>query len=88
VCFSAAAFKEYQEIVGRYPTPRAALLPTLWIVQREFGWISPTAEEYVAQLLELPPAQVSAVVSFYSMFHRLIRCSIDGRSAASLWRFV
>jgi NADH-quinone oxidoreductase E subunit len=46
------------------------LLPTLWIAQREFGWISPAVEEYVAMLLELPPAHVSSVVSFYTMFYR------------------
>jgi NADH-quinone oxidoreductase subunit E len=70
VTFSPAALKEYQELLGRYPTRRAVLIPVLWIAQREFGWISPAVEEYVARLLELPPAHVGAVVSFYSMFHR------------------
>ena len=70
VSFSAAAFNEYSELLGRYPTRRAALLPTLWIAQREFGWISPAVEEYVASLLELPAAHVGAVVSFYTMFYR------------------
>ncbi len=70
VSFSAAALKEYSELLGRYPTRRAALLPTLWIAQREFGSISPAVEEYVAMLLELPPAHVSSVVSFYTMFYR------------------
>jgi NADH-quinone oxidoreductase E subunit len=70
VSFSSAALNEYSELLGRYPTRRAALLPTLWIAQREFGWISPAVEEYVAALLELPPAHVSAVVSFYTMFYR------------------
>jgi NADH-quinone oxidoreductase subunit E len=53
---------EYQKIVGRYPTCRAALLPTLWIAQRESGWTSST-EESVAPPLELEPAQVSTTVS-------------------------
>ena len=57
-------------MLGLYPTRQAVLLPTLWIAQREFGWISPAVEEYVAELMELPPAHVHAVVSFYSMFHR------------------
>lgn len=68
--FSAAALEEYRALLTRYPTRQAALLPTLWIAQREFGWISPAAEEYVARLMELPPAHVHAVVSFYSMFYR------------------
>lgn len=70
VCFSAAALEEYRELLGRYPTRRAALIPTLWIAQREFGWISPEVEEYVARLMEIPVAHVGAVVSFYTMFYR------------------
>src|SRR5258708_18637106 len=68
--FSDAALTEYHELLGRYPTRQAALLPTLWIAQREFGWLSDSAQDYVAHLMELPPAHVRAVVSFYTMFHR------------------
>ena len=68
--FSEATLKEYHEVVGRYPTRQAALLPTLWMAQREFGWISHEVEEYVARLMELPPAHVRGVVSFYTMFYQ------------------
>lgn len=68
--FSEAALAEYRELLTHYPTRRAALLPTLWIAQREFGWLSSEAQEYVAQFMELPVAHVSAVVSFYTMFYR------------------
>jgi len=68
--FSAATLAEYHEVLGRYPTRQAALLPTLWMAQREFGWISNEVEEYVARLMELPAAHVRAVVSFYTMFYR------------------
>lgn len=68
--FSEAALAEYRELLTHYPTRRAALLPTLWIAQREFGWLSSEAQEYVAQLMELPVAHVSSVVSFYTMFYR------------------
>jgi len=68
--FSDAALAEYRELLGHYPTRRAALLPTLWIAQREFGWLSAGVQEYVAELMELPIAHVSAVVSFYTMFNK------------------
>ena len=68
--FSDQALGEYREFLTHYPTRQAALLPTLWIAQREFGWLSEEAQDYVAQLMELPPAHVRAVVSFYTMFHR------------------
>lgn len=68
--FSDAALAEYRELTTRYPTRQAALLPTLWIAQREFGWLSDAAQDYVARLMELPRAHVRAVVSFYTMLHR------------------
>src|SRR5260221_12788613 len=65
--FSDAALDEYRQLLGRYPARQAALLPTLWIAQREFGWLSDATQDYVAHLMELPPADVRAVVSFYTM---------------------
>ncbi len=70
VAFSEAALAEFNDIVSRYPERRAALLPTLWVAQREFGWISTTVQAYVAELLKLPIAWVEGVVSFYTMFYR------------------
>jgi NADH-quinone oxidoreductase E subunit len=68
--FSAAALEEYRETLTHYPTRQAALLPTLWIAQREFGWLSPEAMMYVATLMELPPSHVRGVVTFYTMFYQ------------------
>ena len=70
VAFSAKAMVEYREILTRYPEKRAALMPVLWLVQREFGWISPSAQHYVAGLMDLPQAWVEGVVTFYTMYWR------------------
>jgi len=66
--FSSAALAEYQAALARYPERRAALMPTLWLAQREFGWLSPRVLEYVAELMELPLAWVTSVASFYTMY--------------------
>ena len=66
--FSDAALAEYREILARYPTRRAALMPTLWLAQREFGWLSDAVQTYVADLMELPVAWVTSVSSFYTMY--------------------
>ena len=66
--FSAATLAEYQDVLRRYPTRRAALMPTLWLAQREFGWLSLPVMEYVAELMELPLAWVTSVASFYTMY--------------------
>ena len=66
--FSEAALAEYRTILQRYPQRRAALLPTLWLAQREFGWLPLPVLEYVADLMELPLAWVTATASFYTMY--------------------
>ncbi|HKC81459.1 MAG TPA: NAD(P)H-dependent oxidoreductase subunit E, partial [Gemmatimonadaceae bacterium] len=62
--------RELDELLTRYPTKMAALLPALWIVQREHGWVSEEAMEEVAGLLDLTPAYVKGVVTFYTMYHQ------------------
>jgi NADH-quinone oxidoreductase E subunit len=59
-----------EEIVARYPTRHAALLPALWLVQEARGWVSDAAMTEVAALLQLTPAYVKGVVTFYTMYHQ------------------
>lgn len=68
--FSGASRQELDTLLGRYPTKMAALLPALWIVQRERGWVSEGAMAEVAEVLELTPAYVKGVVTFYTMYHQ------------------
>jgi NADH-quinone oxidoreductase E subunit len=68
--FTESVRAELDDILTRYPTKMAALLPTLWIVQRERGWISEAAMTEVAQVLGLTPAYVKGVVTFYTMYHQ------------------
>jgi len=68
---SETAIKELDEIKARYPDARAAILPALYLAQREYGWLSPESIDAVASLLNLPPAFVRGVSTFYAMFkHR------------------
>ena len=67
--FAGPANTELDGILTRYPTKMAALLPALWVVQRERGWVSPESMVEVAERLELTPAYVKGVVSFYTMYH-------------------
>ncbi|HKI94348.1 MAG TPA: NADH-quinone oxidoreductase subunit NuoE [Gemmatimonadales bacterium] len=57
------------EILTRYPTKRGALLPALWLVQQARGWVSDEAMAEVAEVLEITPAVVKGVVTFYTMYH-------------------
>jgi len=67
--FSPEALKEFEATVARYPKKEAAMLPVLYLAQREFGHLAPEAIEYVARLMDQTPARVQGVVSFYTMFN-------------------
>lgn len=58
-----------REIIGRYEVPKAALLPLLWLVQENQGYISEEAEAWVGRLLGVARSHVREAVSFYSMYH-------------------
>ncbi len=60
--------QQVDDVLTRYPERRAALLPILWLCQRQNGWISPDVVEYVAERLELSTSIVKGVVTFYTMF--------------------
>ena len=62
--------QQLDEILARYPTKMGALLPALWIVQTARGWVSEAGMAEVAEALELTPAYVKGVVTFYTMYHQ------------------
>ena len=56
-----------RRIVAKYPTPRSALVPLLYLVQSEVGWVPRQGMREVAELLGLTTAEVEAVATFYTM---------------------
>ncbi len=68
--FVGARKQELDDVLKRYPTKMAALLPALWIVQEARGWICEQAMTEVAAQLDLTAAYVKGVVSFYTMYHQ------------------
>jgi NADH-quinone oxidoreductase E subunit len=65
--FSKSIEKEFRELLLKYPSKKSALIPALYIVQREMGYVKPEGLEYVAELLGMSPAQIMEVASFYTM---------------------
>ena len=82
----------FDEIIRRYPSDRkrSAVLPALYLVQHQLGYVTASAMRYVAGLLEITPADVEDVVSFYTMFYtrkvgrfvlqvcRTLSCALNG----------
>ncbi|MBF0623324.1 MAG: NADH-quinone oxidoreductase subunit NuoE [Magnetococcales bacterium] len=70
--FSPESLREVEAIYRRYPPGqrRSALMPILFLAQREFGgWLSREALDYVAELTEIPPVRVYEVATFYTMYN-------------------
>ena len=61
--------KEIDEILSRYPVKRSALIPLLYVAQRDQGYVSEAVMQEIARLLGLTPPQVYETVTFYTMFN-------------------
>ena len=61
---------EAAQIIGQYPQSRSALLPLLHLVQSEEGYVSADGIEFCAAKLGLTEAEVTGVVTFYTMYKR------------------
>lgn len=62
--------RELADILGRYPTKMAACIPLLHLCQDQSGHIDDEIITWVAHTLDLPPAHVKGVVTFYTLFNQ------------------
>lgn len=63
--------KEVKQILSKYPSEfkRAAVMPLLYLAQREQGFVSKSAMSDIAQLLSITDTDVASVVGFYTLYH-------------------
>src|SRR6476620_12338912 len=80
------------EILTHYPPEqsRSAVLPALYLVQDQQGYITGNAMRHVAEILRITPADVEDVVTYYTMFYqqpvgkcvlsvcRTLSCAVNG----------
>jgi NADH:ubiquinone oxidoreductase subunit E len=59
------------QAMAKYPDRRSAAIPALHAAQEEHGWVSPEAIAQVAAVMQLTPAYLTAVATFYDMFKTL-----------------
>jgi NADH-quinone oxidoreductase subunit E len=69
--FSQETMKEVQWWIAKYPPERkqSAVIPVMWLAQKQDGWVSELAIQEIAKLLDMPPIRVLEVATFYTMFH-------------------
>ncbi len=68
--FSEENSKKIDEVLKKYPTKKAAVMPVLYIAQEQNGWISGEVMKEVASLLDINTDDVLGVVTFYTMYHQ------------------
>jgi NADH-quinone oxidoreductase subunit E len=62
--------RELSEIISRYPTRMAATIPALHVLQEQEGWISEEMMIWLAHRLDVSPAHIKGVVTFYTLFNQ------------------
>ncbi len=69
--FSAATMKAAKAWMENFPPGRqqSAVVPILWLVQKQEGWVSEPAIRAVAELLGMPVIRVLECATFYTMFN-------------------
>lgn len=68
--WSESTLERAAEIISRYPEKRSAVMPLLYLAMAEEGWLTSKGMEQVGLLLDMTPAQVQSVASFYTMYKR------------------
>lgn len=56
--------------LARYETAHSAIIPSLFRVQKEKGWVPPEAVASLAKVMNLPESHINEVLYFYTMFNK------------------
>ena len=58
-----------EALIGRYPDKHSVSIPALWAVQRLYGWCTPEGIRQAAAVMQVTPAYLESVASFYDLLH-------------------
>lgn len=67
--FTKEELAEIDKIKAKYPDKKPPVMPVLWLAQNKFGHVEPEVQHLVAKTLDLPPAHVYGVVTFYTQYY-------------------
>jgi NADH-quinone oxidoreductase subunit E len=60
---------EVKAIFTKYPVNRSAVMPLLYLAQREDGYITKESMAEIAVMLELEVTEIASIVGFYTLYH-------------------
>jgi NADH-quinone oxidoreductase subunit E len=63
--------KEIKQILAKYPPEhkRSAVMPLLYLAQREAGHVTKADMQEIAGLLEITETEVASIIGFYTLYH-------------------
>ena len=63
--------KEVKQILSKYPPEhkRSGVMPLLYLAQREEGYITKSAMQDIAKMLDITETEVASIVGFYTLYH-------------------
>jgi len=61
---------EIEKILTRYPDKRSAVMPVMYLAQREYGHLTDEAMREIAGLLDMPISEVHSVAGFYTLYYK------------------
>lgn len=67
--FDAERDAMFERLVVRYPTRESMILPSLWLVQEQEGWVCQEAIAYIADRIGTFASKVYEAATFYTMYH-------------------
>ncbi len=68
--FTEENLKKIDNVLKKYPTKKAAVMPVLYMAQEQNGWISNEVMKEIARILEITSQDVLGVVTFYTMYYQ------------------
>lgn len=62
---------EIEAILAKYPADRkrSAVMPLLYIAQREGGYVTKKEMSEIAEILDITPTEVASIIGFYTLYH-------------------
>ena len=63
--------KEVEKILAKYPPEqkRSAVMPLLYMAQREEGYVNNHAIEDIAKVLEITETEIASIIGFYTLYY-------------------
>ena len=68
--FSAETEARFEHLISIYPQKRSALIPMLMLAQKEQGYVTAPAMEYIAAYLGLSASELESTLTFYTLLRR------------------